>query len=82
MISEIINGWTNYFNGGSETNKEEAKRRAKICSECPYKKHGLHSALLPDMSIKEIKGYYCGDCGCPLSPKVRSESSKCTKQRW
>ncbi len=82
MIKDILNGWTNYFIGSDKASLKEAKRRAEICNKCPLKKHGLHSAILPDMSIKEIQGYYCGDCGCPLSPKVRSKNSKCTKGKW
>lgn len=82
MINEILNGWKNYFIGSNKTSLKEAKRRANICNDCPHKKYGIHSAILPDMNIKEIKGYYCGDCGCPLSPKVRSMNSKCSKGKW
>ncbi|MDA8956161.1 hypothetical protein N9H19_00890 [Flavobacteriales bacterium] len=82
MIKEIIDGYKNYFNGGNHTTLLIAKKRAKVCSYCPFAKKGFHSALLPDMNIKEIKGLYCGICKCPLSPKVRSKDSKCPKNKW
>ncbi len=81
FLGEILNGYSNYFKG-SEDNTELAKERATICAECPLAKKGLHAAILPDASIGEIQGLYCGDCGCPLSPKVRSEQSKCPQGKW
>jgi hypothetical protein len=83
---DILNGWGNYFTGGDQTTKEEAKRRAEICATCPASKYGLHTALLPDFTLSEIQGLYCskeeGGCGCPLSPAVRSKEHQCPKGRW
>lgn len=81
MISEILNGWKNYFVMDPVV-EEVAKKRAEICSSCPSAKHGLHAALLKDGTLKDIVGKYCGECGCPLSTKVRSETSKCPKGKW
>ena len=82
MIKEIIEGYTNYLKQDDETVQDIAKKRAEICAKCPSAKTGLHSALLPDGSLGKIKGKYCGECGCPLSPKVRSKSSKCPLNKW
>lgn len=86
MVEDIINGWTNYFVGNDKVVLSVAKERAKICSECPIATHGMHTAILPDFSIKEIKGMYCskekGGCGCPLSPAVRSKNYKCPIGKW
>ena len=79
---DILNGWSNYLKGSSPTSLEKAKERAEICVNCPLAKYGLHSAILPDYSIKKIKGMYCSDCGCPLSTAVRSEDYKCPKNKW
>lgn len=82
MVKDIINGWTNYFIGPDETTLEEAKRRASICAKCPLATKGIHTAILPDMTIKDIQGLYCSGCGCPLSPAVRSKNYKCVKGKW
>lgn len=86
MFEDIINGWKNYLIGDDKVVLEEAKRRAKICSECPTATHGIHTAVLPDFSIKEIQGMYCdkskGGCNCPLSPAVRSKNYQCPKNKW
>lgn len=83
---DIVNGWTNYFFGGDEATMKVAKERAEICSKCPIASFGLHTAILPDLAIKEIEGHFCdkskGGCGCPLSPAVRSKDYRCIKGKW
>lgn len=85
-FKNIINGWSNYLMGGDQETVQEAKRRAKICSECEACTFGNHTAILPDYSLSEIQGMYCstekGGCGCPLSPAVRSKEHKCPKSKW
>lgn len=81
-VNDIINGWKNYLIGEDKVVKEEAKRRAHICSECPKSKFGIHTAVLPDFEIKEIQGHYCGECLCPLSPAVRSKNYQCPLSKW
>lgn len=82
MIQDILNGYKNYFLGSDNVTLEIAKQRAKVCVSCPFKKEGKHAALLPDMTIGEIKGFYCGDCKCPLSVAVRSKGKECPKGYW
>lgn len=82
QVDNIINGWKNYFQGSKSIHLPIAKERAKTCIECPDIKKGLHSAILPDMQIKKIKGHYCGVCKCPISTIVRSEDYKCPKGKW
>lgn len=81
-VNDILNGWGNYFKGSDPATLEEAKRRAEICAKCPFMKKGKHAAILPDMQIKEIEGYYCGKCKCPISTIVRSKDYKCPDGRW
>jgi hypothetical protein len=81
-VNDILNGWGNYLKGGSPATLEKAKERAEICVNCPLATHGLHTAILPDYSVSEIQGMYCGDCGCPLSTAVRSKDYKCPKNFW
>lgn len=82
-VDDILNGWGNYFKGSNPATLKVAKQRAKICVEdCDLAKNGLHLAVLPDFSIQNIQGMYCGDCGCPLSTAVRSENYKCPQNKW
>ena len=80
-LSEIINGYKNYFIGDQDS-LDIVKKRSEVCSQCPEARKGIHSALLPDMTLAEIQGLYCGICKCPLSPKVRSKESKCPFNKW
>ncbi|XKX06262.1 hypothetical protein R8G61_02790 [Tenacibaculum maritimum] len=82
IVLEILGGYKNYFIGGDKVIQDKAKERASICATCPFAKKGLHAAILPDMSIDQIEGMYCGDCGCPLSAKVRSKTTTCPKGKW
>lgn len=81
-VKEIIEGWSNYFIGDDPADKVTVESRAKICASCDAAKKGIISSLLPDMSLKEIEGRYCGKCKCPLSPKVRSKQSECPLGKW
>lgn len=82
ILKEIFNGYKNYFIK-NEVVETLALERAKICSECTHKKKGLHAAVLPDVTLGEVRGYYCTACnGCPLSVKVRSKNHSCPLNKW
>lgn len=69
---KILKAWTNVI-VKDEAIEQEAKRRAKICSNCEYAKHGKLLAFVKD-ELKEIEGLYCSDCnGCPLTAKIRGD---------
>lgn len=80
-FNDILNGWENYF-VPDPVIEEEAKRRAEICLDCPFIKHGKVLAFLKDRNMKEITGAYCDDCGCPLVSSTRSKKYKCPKNKW
>lgn len=85
-LSNILNGWKNYFIGVELADEVEVNKRAEICAGCPVATYGLHTAILPDMRFEKIQGMYCseekGGCGCPLSPAVRSKHHQCPKGLW
>lgn len=85
-IDLILNGWNNYFKGDSYVGIDVARDRAEICATCEVATYGKHLAVLPDLQIKKIQGYYCskkkGGCGCPLSTAVRSSGYKCPLGKW
>lgn len=70
----IIKAWMTLFKG---ITNEEHKRRAIICETCPQRKYSKFLDFVND-ELKEVKGFICNDCGCPLSAKIRS-NDKCNK---
>ena len=80
QISNILNGWQNFI-AKSEVSEKLAKERAAECSQCPHAKKGKLLAFIKD-DLKEIEGYYCDLCKCPLSAKVRSQNENCEDKLW
>lgn len=68
---QIFKGWFNFLTGLDGL----AKEKAKHCNECPNKKHGKLLEFIKD-DLKEVEGFYCDICKCPLSAKLRSDD-KC-----
>ena len=82
---EILDGWSAYVEFTPMTTVEEkiAEDRAKICGSCPFAvEKGLLKITMPDEKFKEIQGYKCSKCGCPLSTKIRSITSQCPEKKW
>jgi hypothetical protein len=75
----ILKGWTNYLT--SDVDDEVVKSRAEICGGCP---HAVKSKLLFMVkdTLKEIEGFKCDLCGCPLSAKIRQNDEPCDDGRW
>lgn len=81
VVKDILNGYKNYFIPNPLV-EEKAKLRAEKCAECIHKKKGVHAAVLPDIKLGKVKGFFCNLCKCPLSVKVRSENHTCPKNKW
>lgn len=82
---EILDGWLGYAHliNQDQVNKDIAKQRAEECAKCDFiEKSTMLSIMLPDKELKEVQGYKCGKCGCPLSSKVRSAVSQCPEKKW
>lgn len=79
-IKSILRGWKNFISK-SEVTEQLAKERAVICSDCLSLSKSLITAFIND-HIKEIQGYKCGICECPLSAKVRSKEENCPLNKW
>lgn len=80
QISNILNGWENFIEK-NEVSEKLAKLRAIECANCPMAKKGILTAFIND-DLKEIEGYYCKKCTCPLSAKIRSINESCPLKLW
>jgi len=67
-LEEILSGWKNLIKKDPLV-EIEAKRRAKICSDCPSAR----------VKVGVLK---CNECGCPLAAKTRSMGSECPLKKW
>ena len=76
-IGIIAKAWLQVWNGITTT---EHKRRAIICESCPSRKYKKYLDFIDDDLI-EVRGFVCGECGCPLIRKVRSEDN-CQLKKW
>jgi len=80
-LSEIIQGWKNYIIENPIAERT-AKLRSNECAKCPHaEKNGLLVLMVGD-NLKEIQGYQCSLCDCPLSSLLRSPESKCKENKW
>lgn len=79
-VHNILNGWRNFMIK-SEVSENKAVSRAKHCERCKHAIKGKLLVFLKD-DLKEIQGYKCNVCKCPLSAKLRSINEKCPIGKW
>ena len=77
QIFNIIGGWANLL---LELETESAKEKSYFCLDCKERKFSKFE-LIKDNEIKELNGYICGICKCPLVAKLRSDS-KCPLNKF
>lgn len=76
-IGIITKAWLQVWNG---ITTKEHKRRAVICEGCPSRKYKKYLDFIDD-DLKQVKGFICGECGCVLIAKIRSEEN-CPLNKW
>lgn len=86
---EIADGW--YFDAfPTDAIINMADLRAKECSVCPLNKNNECSTTTEGLAIidfiyqdeQRYKGNPYPGCGCPLSKKTKSPTSKCPLGKW
>ena len=80
-LINILNGWKNFMNK-SEVIEMVAVSRGTHCIECKHAKHSKTIKAFVKDEFKEIEGFVCGLCDCPLSAKLRSENETCPLNKW
>lgn len=86
---EIIDGW--YFASfPTEATLKLSELRAKECATCPLNRNNICERSLQGAAVKDFeyegkqrhKGLPYNGCGCPLSKKTNSPSTKCPLGKW
>lgn len=88
-LKEISDGWYNDAFPTPEVLKF-AEPRAAICANCVLNVNNVCSTQLQSEAVKDleymgeqrIKGQLYKGCGCYLSKKTKSETSKCPLGKW
>lgn len=75
-----MNGWENFI-FKSEVTEQLAEDRAVHCATCKHLSKSLLLSFLRD-NLKQIEGYECGICSCPISAKIRSVAESCPINKW
>jgi len=71
----FFKGWGNWIVDNPEAAKM-AYARAEHCKDCIYAVKGMISQWVGD-DLKQIEGFKCDVCSCPLSAKLRSPGELC-----
>lgn len=59
----------------------ESRRRAAICAECPLKEKRFYADFVK-AEIKEVNGYVCTLCACPIATKVFAQEPENICTEW
>lgn len=65
----------------NKKHNEETLRRAKICAGCDEKEKAFYASMV-NAEIKEIQGFVCARCNCPLATKVFATEPKNICKKW
>jgi protein-arginine kinase activator protein McsA len=60
---------------------QEELRRALICKDCPSKAKRKYASML-NSAIKEVNGFVCDECSCPLATKLFATEEKHICKKW
>lgn len=81
LFKSILEGFGNYA-FRSETVKELAEVRAKICAGCPHANPKFIFKHFKDSQLTDVQGLGCDKCSCLISAKVRSVMEVCPLEKW
>ena len=75
---DFINALANSTKGN---HTEESRRRAEICAKCPNKSKKFYADFV-NAEIKEVQGYACNDCNCPIATKIFATEKENICPKW
>lgn len=60
---------------------QESSRRSKICALCTSKEKRFYADFVK-AEIKEVEGYVCTECKCPIATKVFATEKDNICPKW
>ena len=62
-------------------NTDESRRRSEICASCPLKEKRFYADFV-EAEIKEVNGYVCTECHCPIATKIFATKKENICRKW
>jgi hypothetical protein len=78
---DIISGWYNdWFRDTDPEVIARAEHRMSFCIVCPSL--DIEGKTCAESLGIKLKGPCCGECGCPLKKKSKSNKAVCPLEKW
>lgn len=75
---DFINALTKSLKG---KHTDESRRRSEICAECPLKERRFYAAFV-NAEVKEVQGFVCTECDCPIATKIFAQEPENICEKW
>ena len=75
---DFINALTKSLKG---KHTEESRRRSEICAKCPLKEEKFYADFVK-AEIKEVQGFVCTVCSCPIATKIFATETENICEKW
>jgi len=75
---DFINALTKSIKG---KHTQESRRRSEICAKCPLKEERFYATFV-NAEVKEVQGFVCTECGCPIATKVFAQEPEKICEKW
>jgi hypothetical protein len=75
---DFINALTKSIKG---KHTQESRRRSEICAKCPLKEERFYAAFV-NAEVKEVQGFVCTECGCPIATKIFAQEPENICEEW
>jgi len=60
---------------------EESLRRSEICANCTLKEKRFYADFVK-AEIKEVQGFVCTECRCPIATKIFATEPENICEKW
>jgi len=75
---DFINALTKSIKG---KHTEESRRRSEICAQCPLKEQRFYADFV-NAEVKEVQGFVCTLCSCPIATKIFADKPENICEKW
>jgi len=75
---DFINALTKSLKG---KHTQESRRRSEICAKCPLKEEKFYADFVK-AEVKEVQGFVCTVCSCPIATKIFATETENICEKW